>query len=525
MRLLVGLESLTYIHHSMTHDKAPYILALDIGSSSTRAILFDNKAQVVPGGVAQRSIEMQTAANGTGVYDIGQVLENVVHVIDHLLVHVGPLADQIGAVAMDTLVSNILGVDADGTPVTPVYTYADTRNAPDADTLRTELGSAGMAQSHDRTGCVIHTSYLPTRFRWLARQHPDLLAKSRRWISIGEYLHEQFTGTRAVSYSVASWTGLLNRRALAWDKAWLDQLPLAEAQLSPLVDFGDAARGLQGAWRERWPALKDVPWFPAIGDGAAANIGSGCDAAIRVDKGIGQRVALTMGTTGAMRVVLNPAQTSAIATVPDGLWLYRVDGRRGLLGGATTEGGNVYAWLTRTLQLPAADDIENVLCERPPAAHGLTILPFVAGERAPGWNDDARASMVGFSLSTRPLDIVQAALEGIAYRFALIYQQIAPNLATEPPPQIIASGGALLSSPAWLQIMADVLGQPVLALAETEITSRGLALLALENLGVITDTSALPPTLGKLYEPDLTHHASHQDALARQVAIYDRLAE
>ena len=433
----------------MTHEKAPYILALDIGSSSTRAILFDNQANPVPGGVAQRAIDMQTAADGTGVYDIAQVLENVVQVIDRLLLNIGPLAELISAVAMDTLVSNVFGVDADGNPITPVYTYADTRNALDADTLRAELGADGMAHAHDRTGCVIHTSYLPARFRWLTRVHPELVAQAVRWISIGEYLHEQFTGTRAVSYSVASWTGLLNRRDLTWDEAWLSQLSLATEQLSPLVDFGDAAQGLQGAWAERWPTLKNVPWFPAIGDGAAANIGSGCDAAVRVDQGIGQRVALTIGTTGAMRVVLNPAQASAIATVPDGLWLYRVDGQRALLGGATTEGGNVYAWLTRILQLPSADDIENALCECPPAAHGLTILPFVAGERAPGWNDDARGSIVGFSMSTRPLDIVQAALEGIAYRFALIYQRIAPNLATDPPPQIIASGGALLSSPAW----------------------------------------------------------------------------
>lgn len=505
----------------MLHAKAPYILTLDIGSSSTRAILFDSTAQPVPGGAAQLSIAMETTADGGGVYAIDQIVANVIQVIDRVLESAGPLVGQIGGVAMDTLVSNVMGVDDQGRPITPVYTYADTRNSPDADALRTELGADGMARSHDRTGCVIHTSYLPARFRWLARQQPESLQKSVRWISIGEYLLEQFTGTRTVSYSVAAWTGLLNRHTLAWDSEWLAALGVREEQLSPLVDFGDAARGLRSEWAARWPALQSVPWFPAIGDGAAANIGSGCDGASR--DGVGQRVALTIGTTGAMRVVLNPQQTAAIETVPDGLWLYRVDGRRGLLGGATTEGGNVYAWLSQLLQLPGTSDIENALRDRVPTAHGLTILPFVAGERAPGWNDDARASIVGLSLNTRPLDIIQAALEAIAYRFALIYRRIAPSLTPVPPPQIIASGGALLSSPAWLQIMTDVLGQPLLALAEAEITSRGLALLALESLGVIEDTSALPPTLGKLYEPNRTHYTLHQRALARQVEIYQQL--
>ena len=69
-----------------------------------------------------------------------------------------------------------------------------------------------------RTGTLIHTSYLPARFRWLARTQPELLAASRYWLSFGEYLLWQLTGCRAASYSVAAWSGLLNRRSLTWDR-------------------------------------------------------------------------------------------------------------------------------------------------------------------------------------------------------------------------------------------------------------------------------------------------------------------
>ena len=413
--------------------------------------------------------------------------------------------------AADTFVGNVLGVDAAGNPVTPVYTYADTRNAADAQAWRAELGTAGAAEAHDRTGTLIHTSYLPARFRWLARVDPDAFASAVRWVSVGEYLYYRLFGVWRVSYSVASWSGLLNRRELTWDAEWLARLPVTAEQLSPLGDLDTPCQGLRDEWAARWPALAEVPWLLAVGDGAAANIGSGCDTP--------ERIALTMGTTGAMRVVVGPEDVSR---VPDGLWLYRVDANRALLGGATTEGGNLYAWLRQLLKLPDGDALERELAGRAPAVHGLTMLPFVLGERAPGWREDARATIGGLSLHTTPVDVVQAGLEAIAYRFALIYGRIAPNLTTGEH-DIIASGGGLLSSPAWLQIMTDVLGRPLHALSEREGTSRGVALLALEHLGEITRPSDLPPALGKTYRPDADRHAVHKEALARQVALYARL--
>jgi gluconokinase len=193
------------------------------------------------------------------------------------------------------------------------------------------------------------------------------------------------------------------------------------------------------------------------------------------------------------------------------------------LGGATTEGGNLFAWLRTLLQLPEGEALEKALGARVPAQHGLTMLPFVAGERAPGWREDARAAITGLSLHTQPIDIMQAGLEAIAYRFALIYQRILPQLPSGVEHEIIAGGGGLLSSVTWLQILADVLGRPLHTLAEKEGTSRGLALLALEQLGVIARPAALPPALGATYLPDAQRHAQHQEALARQIELYDRL--
>jgi gluconokinase len=493
--------------------ESPLILTLDIGTSSTRARLYDSRAVAVEGCLAQLPNRLYTTLDGGAEFKAGELLASVIGVIDQLLELAGPLADQIGGVALDTLVTNIMGVDTTGRPTSPVFTYADTRNAASAQHLRAEFGEDDLVQIHNRTGCLVHSAYLPARFHWLAQIRPDLLEAATHWVSIGEYLFEQFFGQWRVSYSVASWTGLLNRHELVWDQDWLSYLPVDESQLSPLGDVDQPLVGLQGEWAARWPVLKEVPWFPAIGDGAAANVGSGC--------GDPTQVALTIGTTGAMRVVL----PHNVATVPAGLWLYRVDKRRALLGGATTEGGNLFAWLKKTLQLPASGELEQVLAGMSPAAHGLTVLPFIAGERAPGWHGDARASLIGFTLNTDPLDIVRAGLESVAYRFALIYRLIKPHLPVESNHQIIASGGGLLSSPAWLQIMADVLGRSLLTLAEKEATSRGIALLALESLGLIEEITDLPPATGKIYEPNNDHYAQYKRAIEKQIELYQELFE
>jgi gluconokinase len=490
---------------------APTILTIDIGTTSTRAAIYDSHASRVDGLAAERYNELQTDPDGTAVFDAGRLFATLVEVIDEVIERAGRRASTIEAVALDTFVSNVLGLDASGNPVTSVYTYADTRNSEETHRLRTELGHEGVKEVHRRTGCLVHASYLPSRFLWMERMHPELLSAVRNWVTVGEFFFEALFGSRTASFSVASWSGLLDRHALEWDSRWLERLPIDVHQLSPLGDIDEPATGLIPNWASRWPSLANIPWLPAIGDGAAANIGSGCD--------LPSTVALTIGSTGAMRVVVD----RDLPEIPDGLWNYRVDRSRRLLGGATTEGGNFFGWLRRTLQVPPADALEREIARREPAAHGLCVLPFVSGERAPGWRDDARAAFVGLSLGNDPIDMVQAALEGMAYRFVLIHERLAKHLSDSGSHRIIASGGALLSSPAWIQIMADALGETIETLVDEEITSRGLALLALEYLDIIESPSDLPPRTGVRVTPDGTRHRLHAQAVERQREVYEGL--
>lgn len=191
------------------------------------------------------------------------------------------------------------------------------------------------------------------------------------------------------------------------------------------------------------------------------------------------------------------------------------------MGGALSNGGNLFAWLRDTLRLPDLESLDPALAATEPDGHGLTVLPFLAGERCPGWRGDARAAIVGLSWSTQPEEILRAGLEAVAYRFALIHSLAGP--VAEPGHQVIASGGALLASPFWTQLLADVLGREVIASAETEASSRGAALLALEGAGVLADLRDAPARVGRVFKPDMVLHARYAEARERQQHLYRAL--
>lgn len=487
-------------------SQPPFVVTLDVGSSSVRALCFDAVGRALPL-ERQRGYEMDTTPDGGVEIDPDRLLLLTAEVLDGLLSDLGPRTDEVVAVAVTTFWHTLLGVGGDGRARTPLYSWADTRSAEAAEALRARIDEKAY---HARTGCVLHTSYLPARLHWLAGRDPASFAAVHRWVSFGEYLELRLFGEARCSVSMASATGLFDQHAGMWDGPILEAIGLGPERLAPLVDLHSPFRGLRAEFAGRWPALREQPWLPAVGDGACSNVGSGC---VTPD-----RAALMVGTSGALRV----CSSADSVTIPAGLWCYRVDRQRLLLGGALSNGGNLYAWLVETLRLGPTEAIAAEVAAMPPDAHGLTVLPFLAGERSTGWVASARAAVVGLSLSTRPIDILRAGLETVAYRFALIHARLAeacPQVA-----EIVATGGALSASPVWIQIMADVLGMPVTPSTEREASSRGAALLALEALRVLPSLAAAPPAgVGATVLPDPARHARYREGLARHRQLYDAL--
>lgn len=479
-----------------------HILAIDVGSSSVRLIVYRYADSALTAMHTESApYAFRTDSTGASEVDAEFLRALIEGLLDALCVRSD--LPPIDAVCMATFVGNLLGVDAEGRALTPVYTYADTRCAEQVAQLRSALGEDGLRASHQRVGCMLHTAYHAPKLLWLSQQG----VYPAQWTDFATYLYRAWFRRADVpcSYSVASWSGIFDGVKLAWDAEWFARLGLRIEQLPPLADYCSAQRGLAAEYAARWQPLRVVPFFLAVGDGAAANIGSGAAAH--------GETALTIGTTAALRII----STEHAPALPLGVWRYRVDARHHLIGGATSEGGNVFQWVRQHFQLPDAAALERALSERAADAHGLTFLPMLAGERAPHWNPSALGTLHGVRLSTTALDVLQAALEGVALRLAAIARLL--NLPRAP---IWAGGGALRASRAWSQMVADALDTPLYLVAEDEPTARGVAIMALAALDSAT-LSDFPPAVEAVIMPRPEGVRALQAAAERQAALYTAL--
>lgn len=476
----------------------PLVMAIDIGTSSVRVMVCDQQAKAIDQNLIQVRYQPDTTPDGGSTLDPAAMCDHVFQAIDQALQKAGSDAARIGTVAIDSFVANLMGLDKSGQPTTPIYTWADVRGALLAHDLADRLPPADYTQ---RTGCRLHTSYWPLRLEWLRANEPQRYGNTAYWLSFSEYLLMRLFEDRRTSVSVASWSGLFNRFTLDWDTETLAAVSIRREQLSALS--AEPFSGLSGEWADRWPALKEAAWHPAIGDGVASNIGAGCTTP--------QRVALSGGTSGALRVIVPGTPQKA----PDGLFVYRVDAQRSLVGGALSNVGNVYAWMQQTLNTSAVNgvDLKEAVANMQPDSHGLTILPFLAGERAPGWNDKAQAVFLGMTYDTTPAELVRACLEAIACRYYQIAKRLAPLLPNDAV--YIANGAAVTNSPTWMQIIADVLDATVQATADPEATIRGAVYMA--------TGSEVQPKIAHEYRPDPTRRDRYRAAAARQQALYEKL--
>ncbi|MDZ4769222.1 MAG: FGGY family carbohydrate kinase [Chloroflexota bacterium] len=488
---------------SIPSDKqsADPILVLDIGSSSVRALLYEVTAEPVFGASVSHEHAHDHPEPGASTADARTLRGLVETCIDDLLTH--PRAGRVAAVACAAFADTLVGLDERGSPLTPVYTYADSRAVAAVAPLHELFGAEWL---HQHTGCMLHPAHRLAKLVWLRQSDPTLFESVVEWVDFPTYLYRAWFGGARTSLSLASWSGLIDRASRAWSSALIEAVGITAAMLPAVGDYREAFVGLSGPYRMRWGALQDTPFLLPIGDGAAANVGVGA-----VD---GACVALTVGTTGAVRTLV---KADVPPTLPPGIFGYRIDAMHHLIGGATTEGGVIYTWAQETLRL--ASNIEEVLLLRAPDSHGLTVLPLLGGERSPGYAAHATGAIVGLRLDTTPIDIAQALMESVALRLSLVLAQLAPH----PAATIAAGGGVIRASRAWTQMIADALDRPLHVIDSDEVTARGAAILALSALQAIpvdATREAFPPLVRTIVEPNPEAARAFVMARDRQAALY-----
>jgi len=480
--------------------KDPLVLAIDVGTSSVRAILYDSRASELRATEAQLPYQPRVGAGGRAEVVVRDLTAMAGAAIDRCLERAGRDSGRIAGVGVSTFWHGLVAVDGGGRPLTGVILWSDTRAWRQSERLRATLDAEAVRQ---RTGAPIHPSYWPAKLAWLREAEPDLWRRAKSFASFGDLLYRRLFGSLGTSLSIASGTGLLRLDGSGWDRELLDVLDVPDTALPGLAKV---ELGLRPEFARRWPGLAAVPWLHALGDGALANLGSGCtDPSQR---------ALTVGTSGALRVLAGKRPKR----LPLGLWCYRLDGRRYVTGGALSNGGNLYAWLMRTLRVETRG-LEARLAQMRPASTGLTFLPLLAGERSPGFAAQATGAIGGLTQATTAEQLVRAGLESVAVEFAQVDRAL-DQVGWRRAERLVASGGGLLRSPAWMQIMADVIGKPVATSRAEEASSQGAAVMVLEHLGT---RAVSEQRLGRTFEPRRAAHLAYRETVRRQQALYDAL--
>ncbi|GIH72900.1 FGGY family carbohydrate kinase [Sphaerimonospora thailandensis] len=439
------------------------VLALDLGTSSVRAVVLEVAKEpatdVVKEGrrrvaLARRPVRLRVDDGGRADLDPDEYLDGLAACLDEVHDHL----DGVEAVATSCQWHSLLALDAAGRPATPLLTWADTR-------AKEPCGRPASGEFHRRTGAWPHPLYWTVRIPWLRERLTERLGdREPAWLFTGlaEYVSRRLLGDPAASVSMASGTGMLDLAAGRWDGEALALAGVTEDRLPPLAPRGWTGT-LEPRWARRWPALRGVPWLPAVGDGAAATIGGGRTGP--------DRISVTVGTSAAVRVA-HPLDGAF--TLPDGCWRYLVDHDLAVTGIAYSAGGNVFAWAKRTLLLPA--DVEAALValgDHPP--DGLAAVPDLAGARPP--RPASTGSISGLTLGTGPVEILAALLDGVSGQIADGVRTLTDAMP-EPPAAVVLGGGAMAASAWWRRNLALRLAVPVEPEAEAEASAMGVVRLA-----------------------------------------------
>lgn len=474
------------------------ILALDIGTSGLRGALFDRFGKKIPSSEARINLKPNAAARLGSELDARTVVRNAVAIIDTVINNAG---GDIAWIAASSLWHTLIGMDANRRPTTPVFTWADNRGRDQAVFLRRHFDESTI---HGRVGARFHQSFWPAKLLWLRDEHEETWRQTKKWLSLPDFLTLSFCGEAVTSVSIASGTGVFNIRSLDWDAELVEFLRLKTSHLSEIAADGHGL-SLLPKFRQRWPRLRNAKWLPAIGDGAAANLGSGSS---RKD-----RAALSIGTSAALRILYRGEPPDRM---PKGLFCYRADSRRIVLGGALSDGGFLLDYLKSLLAVPGnAKSLDRKILAR--ETSGISFLPFVNGERNTGYHPYARGAIFGLQATSDSIDILKSAIEGIGFRLAAILEEIQSVARLR---EIVGSGGAFCSSRALQQTIADIFGRKILVSRDCDASLRGAALHAAETTGKIVRIETVAKTSRSSVNPDPVRRRYYATERERHNALY-----
>lgn len=395
---------------------------------------------------------------------------------------------------------NIMACSHDMEPLTPTYFWDFTGAAALCDELRRD--EAYTRSFYHRTGCMVSSIYPPFKIMWLLQQRPEL--RSARFLSLGAYITWRMTGELVSSPSMLSGGALLNTHTREYDTEMFAQLGLRAEQFPRLVEYSDAFP-LSREAAELLDLPVGIPVIPANADGAMNQTGAG---ALR--DGV---ATLSIGTSGAMRL------TSDRPVIPDtpSTWCYLSP--KGWLSGAATNGCcSCINWARQNL-FPAGTSYEEMERGVSDPEDTPVFLPFLYGERCPGWNSQRRGGFVDCQPRHNIHDLYLAVQEGVLFNLYHCYTILTGIAGT--PEEIKLSGG-ILNSPRWLQMCADIFGCTMTLDNVVHGSLLGACVVAMEKLGILRDLRDFAPVSAGTVEPDPAKAPLYRRKFERYLEYYNK---
>jgi gluconokinase len=444
-----------------------YLLAVDIGTSATKAVVFDVQLRTLA--IIRKSYLVHASPCGRSEQEPETIYQGVLTALREVM-QVIEEPEHLRAVVLSSQMNSLLAIDPLGKAITPSLTWADTRSINSSHTIQTDLRAVELTQ---RTGCPITPIYPLSKIHWM-KSNLDLPADIK-FISIKEYVIFQLTGQFVVDWMIASATGMMDVASREWDTSALTLLNISRGQLSEIV----SPRHVITEWRPEVISQIGLPeGTPLIvggGDGPLASLGVG-----GIQPGI---LAVNVGTSAAARMIIHEPWVDPESR----LWTYTVDEGLWAFGGIVSSGGIVWDWFISSFGLKgnASSDLHYEFEEQatsiPAGAEGLIFLPYLGGEQSPNWRSNLRGGFWGLEFKHQRPHLARAVMEGITRSIYRVAETI--NTVSSQPIREIRVTGGLTASPLWLQIAADMFNHPVLVPDTTEGSARGAAMLASLSLG------------------------------------------
>lgn len=449
---------------------SPLFLTADLGTSSTKVILWDMARRAVAEGRA--AYPTRERRLGWSELDPDAVYRGFVEAVRACVKASKVSPKNIVSVSFSSAMHCLTGVDDRGRALFPIQTWADNRSAGQADFFKSQARYRDLPA---RTGCPFHSSYPLSKIRWLAENRPALHARVRLYVSLKSYVMGRWLGIWVEDWSMASGTALLDMRKRTWLPRALSAAKVSGRRLPGLVSPYATVARLSKAAAELVGLAEGTAIIPAAGDGPLANLGGG-------KTGPGD-LHLSLGTSAALRTITRrPVDAPA-----RGLWCYVLDEKHWVVGGASNNGAYLNMWFLSRLKDTGAhsDQADALLMKGGLKPTGLLFYPYLRGERSLQWNSHLRGALLGMENSHTGLDILQAGMEGVAFHLQTMAGAVrrAAGAGKRKTP-IVCSGGGL-GWKSFGHLLANVFGEPMLVHRVLDTSARGACIMAQKALGYL----------------------------------------